>query len=167
MSTTDPNEVVVVSFPGEQRAAEVLQALRQLSHEHVVALKNAATIVCHANGKIEIHETQDIDGKQGTLFGALAGGLLGALKGDAIEGAVIGAAGGYVASRVIDLGFNDDYLKELGSQLTPGTSAIVAILEFAHVEDAMQTLQQFHGGHILRQTLPADVAQQLAAAVEG
>ncbi len=138
----------------------MLQALRQLSHEHVVALKNAATIVCHANGKIEIHETQDIDGKQGTLFGALAGGLLGALKGDAIEGAVIGAAGGYVASRVIDLGFNDDYLKELGSQLTPGTSA-------AHVEDAMQTLQQFHGGHILRQTLPADVAQQLAAAVEG
>jgi uncharacterized membrane protein len=68
---------------------------------------------------------------------------------------------------VLDLGFNDDYLKELGSQLTPGTSAIVAIVEFAHVEDAMQTLQQFHGGHILRQTLSAEVAQQLAAAVEG
>jgi len=167
MSTTDPNEVVVVSFPGEQRATEVLRALQQLNHEHVIALKNAATIICHANGKIEIHETQDFDGKQGALFGALAGGLLGALRGDTIEGAVIGAAGGYVTSRVLDLGFNDDYLKELGSQLTPGTSAIVAMLEFAHAEDAMQTLQQFHGGHIMRQTLPADIAQQLAAAVEG
>src|SRR5260370_35829252 len=93
MSTTDPNEVVVVSFPGEQRAGEVLQALRQLSHEHVVALKNAATIVCHANGTIEIHETQDIDGKQGTLFGALAGGVLAALKAAPPDRAGIAAAG--------------------------------------------------------------------------
>src|SRR5260370_23638470 len=114
MSTTDPNEVVVVWFPGEQRAAEVVQALRQLSHEHVVALKNAATIVCHANGKIEIHESQDFDGKQGTLFGALAGGLLGALKGDAIEGAVIGAAVGYPAPRGIAPGSLRDSLKKPG-----------------------------------------------------
>src|SRR5262249_33813390 len=111
--------------------------------------------------------TQDFNGKQGALFGALAGGLLGALKGDTIEGAVIGAAGGYVTSRVLDLGFNDDYLKELGSQLTPGTSAIVAMLEFAPADNAVQPLQQFQGGHIMRQTLPADIAQQLAAAVEG
>lgn len=164
--TADPNEVVVVAFPGEQKAAEVLQTLRALNHEHLISLKNAATIVCHSNGKIEIHESRDFDAKQGTVFGALAGGLLGAMRGDTLEGVLIGGAGGYLASRVLDLGFDDSYLKELGAQLTPGTSAIVAMIEFQNADAAIQVLDQYSGGRVLRTTLPAEVSQKLAAAVE-
>lgn len=163
---SDPNELLVVAYPGENRASEVLQALQQLNHEHAVALHNAAVIVRHANGKSSIHETRDFDTKQGAVTGALAGGLLGLLKGDLVEGAVLGAGAGFVASKVLDLGFKDDYLQELATQLTPGSSAVVAIVEIEHADAAMQTLHQFQGGRILRTTLSPDVAQQVASALQ-
>lgn len=163
---TDPNELLVVAFPGETRAAEVLQALQQLNHEHAVALHNAAIIVRHANGKSSFHETRDFDAKQGAVAGALAGGLLGLLKGNLVEGAALGAGAGFVASKVVDLGFKDDYLQELAAQLTPGTSAVVAVVGIEHADAAIQTLHHFQGGRILRTTLAPDVAQQIAAALQ-
>jgi uncharacterized membrane protein len=162
----DPNELVVVAYPGENTANDVLKTLQQLDHEHLIHVKNAAVIVHHQNGKTEIHETHDFDAKQGALAGALAGGLIGLLRGEALEGAALGAAGGFVASKVIDLGFNDQYLRNLSESLTPGTSAIVAVVTFDHVDEAMRALAQYHGGHVIRQTLPADVAQRLSAAVQ-
>jgi uncharacterized membrane protein len=100
------------------------------------------------------------------LAGALAGGLIGLLRGNALAGGAVGAAGGLVAARVLDLGFPDQYLSAIAAQLAPGSSAIVAVVDFAHVNPAMTVLDQFDGGTILRHTLPADVAQRLAAAVE-
>ncbi|MFI5273147.1 MAG: DUF1269 domain-containing protein [Ktedonobacterales bacterium] len=166
MASQDPNEVLVVSFPGENRAAEVLKSLQQLNKEHLIHLKNAAIITRDQQGKVGIHETHDFDAKQGAVAGALAGGLLGLLKGNLVEGALIGAGGGFVASKVIDLGFKDDYLKGLAESLAPDSSAIVAIVLFDHADEAIRELN-LHGGKVLRETLPPDVAQKLNAAVQG
>ena len=162
----DPQEVVVVSFPDENKAQEVLGVLKQLEHEGAAELRNAAIIRRSASGEISIHETRDFDDKQGAIAGALAGGLIGLLRGHALSGAAIGAIGGFGASKVVDLGFPDAYLRDLAQQIKPGSSAIVAMVTFTKVDQAMATLDQFHGGTIMRQTLPADVAQKLSAAVE-
>jgi len=162
----DPNELLVVAFNGETRAFDVLKNLQQLNHEHLIHLKNAAVVVHERNGKLSIHETQDFDAKQGAIAGALAGGLLGMLKGEALEGAALGVAGGLIASKVIDLGFKDDYLREIGNNLTPGSSAIVALVQFEHVDEAVRALN-LHGGVIMRQTLPADVAAKVSGALQG
>jgi uncharacterized membrane protein len=161
----DPNELLVVAFDGEARATQVLAQLQQLSHEHLVHLKNAAVIQRDAHGKVVIHETHDFDAKQGAVAGAVAGGLLGLIKGDLVEGALLGAGAGFIASKVVDLGFKDDYLKELGASLTPNSSAIVAVVQFDHADQAIAELN-LHGGKVMRQTLPADVAQKLAAATQ-
>ncbi len=166
MATQDPNEVLVVAFPGETRAAEVLNELKQLNKEHLIHLKNAAIITRDRGGKVSIHETHDFDAKQGAVAGALAGGLLGMLRGDLVEGALLGAGAGFVASKVVDLGFKDDYLKQLAANLQPDSSAIVAIVLFDHADQAVGELN-LHGGTILRETLPADVAAKLAAAAQG
>lgn len=163
---TDPNELMVVAFPGEEKAQEVLRVLRQLHRERLTTLGNAAVIRRGADGRISIKETRDFDAKQGAVAGALAGGLIGALRGELVGGAALGAVAGLVASRVIDLGFPDAYLRELAQQLAPGSSAIVAVVTFTQVEQAMAILDQFDGGTILRHTLAPAVAQQLSAVVE-
>ena len=165
----DPNEeLVVIAFPGEQRATEVLTSLQRLNHEHLVDLHKAAILTRDANGTIGIHETNDFTSKQGLIGGALAGGLLGLFtKGSTITDALVGAGAGYLAGKVIDLGFPDAWLKEVAQTLQPGSSAIVAALQFEHVDQALQSLSQFHGGTIIRQTLPADVAAKLQAALQG
>lgn len=162
----DPQEVVVVSFPDENKAQEVLGVLKQLDHEGAAELRNAAIIRRNAHGEISISETRDFNAKQGAIAGALAGGLIGYLRGNLLAGAAIGAAGGAGLSKALDLGFPDEYLKDLAQQLKPGSSAIVAVVTFTNVERAMATLDQFAGGTVMRQTLPPAVAQQLSAAVE-
>ena len=163
---SDPNQALVVSFPDVNKAHEVLETLKQLNAAHDIALSSAAVITRDAHGKVDIHETRDFNAKQGAVAGALAGGLIGLLRGNALAGAAIGTAAGFGASKVIDLGLPDDFLRQVGEGLAPGSSAIVAIVQFEHVEQAMKVLDQYSGGKILHQALPADVARQLSEAVE-
>ena len=129
-------------------------------------LRNAAIVVRSADGRTTIKETRDFDARQGAIAGALAGGLIGLLRGNLLAGGAIGAAGGLLASQVVDLGFPDQYLKDIATELTPGSSAIVAVVDFEHVTPAMAVLDQFDGGKILRHTLPAEVAHKLSEVVE-
>jgi uncharacterized membrane protein len=163
---SDPNQALVVSFPDENKAQEVLETLKQLNAAHDVALSSAAVIRRDPDGKVNIHETRDFNAKQGAVAGALAGGLIGLLRGNALAGAAIGTAAGFGASKVLDLGLPDDFLKQIGEQLTPGSSALVAIVTFENVADAMKVLDQYAGAKILHSALSPDVAQQLSAAIE-
>jgi uncharacterized membrane protein len=161
-----PSELLVVAFPGETRAAEVLQVLERIHHEHLIDLHAAAVISRDAHGKTVIHETNDFTAEQGLVGGALVGGLLGLIKGGLLEGALVGAGLGFLASKALDLGFSDEFLQEIAGLLTPNSSAIVVAVEFEKVDEAMRALDLFHG-KILRQTLPPEKAQKLAAAMEG
>ena len=132
----------------------------------VVDLKSGAVIVRSASGDVKIKETSDFDTKQGAIGGAIAGGVLGLLGGGLVKGALLGAAGGAAAGKYVDLGLDDDFLKTVGESLGPGSSAIVALVDFERVEPAMAELEQFEGGRILKHTLSDDVYRQLSEAVE-
>jgi len=163
---SDPNQALVVSFPDENKAQEVLETLKQLNAAHDVALSSAAVIRRDPDGKVNVHETRDFNAKQGAVAGALAGGLIGLLRGNALAGAAIGTAAGFGASKILDLGLPDDFLKQIGDGLTPGSSALVAIVTFENVAEAMKVLDQYAGAKILHSALSPDVAQQLSAAIE-
>lgn len=168
MSTQEtPNyEMMVVAFEDEYKADEVLNTLKQMDVEATVDLKSAAVVKRDAEGKVRIKETKDFDAKQGAIGGAVAGGLLGLLTGRFLVGAIVGAAGGAAAGHGIDMGLNDEYLKTVGESLGSGSSAIVALVSFERVERAMEELDKFEGGTILRHTLSDEVYQQLSDAVE-
>jgi uncharacterized membrane protein len=163
---SDPHQALVVSFPNEDEAQKVLETLKQLNAAHDISLSSAAIIRREANGKVDVHETRDFNAKQGAIAGALAGGLIGMLRGNALAGAALGTAAGLGASKVIDLGLPDNFLREVGEGLAPGSSAIVAIVTFENVDQAMQVLDQYSGGKILQSPLSADVARKLSDAVE-
>jgi uncharacterized membrane protein len=162
----DKYEMMVVAFDSEDEAEQVLDALKALEGEHVIDLKSAAVVVRRADGKVRIRETRDFDARQGAIGGAVAGGLLGLLRGGLLKGAILGAAGGAAAGKVVDLGLEDDFLKEVGETLGTGTSAVVALVDFEQVDAAMEELDKFERGRILRHTLSADVYHKLSEAVE-
>lgn len=167
VSKDKPTEMFVVSFPVESKADEVLVALRELDDQRLLALGDAAVVRCGVDGEIDIEETADMDTKQGAIAGAAAGGLLGLLTGKGLlGGALLGAGGGALAAKGLDLGLDDDFLKQIGETLQPGSSAIVATVEFINAEASMEALDRFEGGAILHATLAPDVVEQLSAAVE-
>jgi len=160
------HEMIVVAFEGEHGAGQVLDTLKQLDKMEVVDLKSAAVVVRDSSDKITIKETRDFDAKQGAIGGALTGGVLGLLRGGLIKGAILGAAGGAAAGKFIDLGLEDDFLKEVGESLGTNSSAIVALVDFEQIDQAMSELDKFEGGRILRHTLSAEVYAKLSEAVE-
>ena len=162
-----PTEMFVVSFSGESEADEVLEALRRLNDQRLLALGDAAVVRRRSDGDIDIEETADMDTKEGAIAGAAAGGLLGLLTGKGlIGGALLGAGGGALAAKGLDLGLDDDLLNQIGEKLEPGSSAIVATVEFINTEASMEALDRFEGGTILHTTLSPEIVEQLSAAVE-
>jgi uncharacterized membrane protein len=160
-------EMFVVAFQGTDKAGQVQKTLQQLDNQKVIELKNVAIVVRDRGGTIEIRETRDFTTGKSTLGGALAGGLMGVITGQGLlKGAAMGAAGGLFTGKVTDLGFQDDFLKQVAQLLPPDSSAVVAVVRFDQVDQAMQVLDQFSGGSIMRQTLSPDVAQKLSAALE-
>ena len=160
------HEMIVIAFDNEFEAKQVLDALKSMEKMDVVDLKNGAVIGRSESGQVKIDETSDFDAKQGAIGGAAAGAVLGLLGGGFIRGALLGAAGGAAAGKFVDLGIEDDLLKEIGDNLGPGTSAVVALVDFEQVDQAMEELDKFAGGHIMRHTLSDEVYAQLSEAVE-
>lgn len=156
----------MVAFDNETEAEQVLESLKGMESMDLVDLKNAAVIVRSSSGEVKIKETSDFDTKQGALGGAAAGAVLGLLGGGFLRGAILGAAGGAAAGRFVDLGLEDEFLKEVGESLGPSSSAIVALVDFEQVDQAMQELDKFEGGRILQHTLSAEVYTKLSEAVE-
>lgn len=163
-----PTEMFVVMFDDESQASQVLDTLRRLEDEQLVDLGKAAVVTRRAtDGTVDIEETSDLDTTESTIAGAAAGGLLSMLGGKGLlRGALLGAGGGALASKAIDLGLDDDSLQEVGDQLEPGTSALVAMVDIKVVKPTMEALDRFEGGTILRHTLEPGTAQALSAALE-
>jgi uncharacterized membrane protein len=159
-------ELLAIVFPGETRAREVLEVVNRLHREGAVDLHNAAVITRDAAGKTTIHERNDFTSREGAVSGAVLGGVVGLLRGKLLGDALLGAGAGYVASKLLDLGFDDRFLKDIAASLTPNSSALVLAIEFDRLDEALRALDPYHGT-IIRQTLPADQAQKLAAAMEG
>lgn len=160
------HEMMVIAFDNEYEAEQVLDSLKTMESMNVVDLKNGAVIIRSESGQVKINETSDFDVKQGAIGGAAAGAVLGLLGGSLLRGAILGAAGGAAAGKFVDLGLEDDFLKEVGDNLGPGTSAVVALVDFEQVDQAMEELDRFAGGHIMRHTLSDEVYMKLSEAVE-
>ncbi len=160
------HEMIVVAFENEYEADQVLDSLKGMKAMDIVDLKSAAVIVRGSSGDVKIKETSDFDTKQGAIGGAAAGAVLGLLRGGLLKGAILGAVGGAAAGKFIDLGLDDDFLKAVGDSLGLNSSAIVALVDFEQVDRAMEELDKFEGGQILRHTLSAEVYTKLSEAVE-
>jgi uncharacterized membrane protein len=158
-------ELVVWIFEEVDKAEEALRFFKQLKRDHVIAaVRNAAVLVKDESGQLAVREAQDVDAKRGTRFGAITGALVGLLGGPvgAVIGAAAGAATGRVAARKIDMGFPDEYLKNLQDNLQPGNSALIALIEHEWTGEVTEALKQF-GGQQFRQALPDDIVAQLLA----
>ena len=129
-----PTEMFVVAFDGVDQADEVLGTLEQLDDDRLVELGKVAVVRRDTDGGIDVEEPADMYTKESAIAGAVAGGLLGMLRGSGLMGgALLGAGGGALASKGLVLGFDDDFLNEVGESLGPDSSAIVATVEFTNV----------------------------------
>jgi uncharacterized membrane protein len=163
MSKNDvPVQVIVATFQNEGGAEDALQQLKEAQKEDVIDIENAALLRRDEGGTLHMKEPRDMHGGKGAAIGGVTGAVAGLLAGPVVLAAGIGALIGGLAAKLRDSGFRDDRLKQLGEALTPGTSALVAVIEHTWVRDAEQMLRE-RGATVMTESITADIAEQLGA----
>jgi uncharacterized membrane protein len=156
--------LVVVAYPEQEKAKEVLKQLKALHAEGIISIVNAAVMVKNDKGKVSISETGDTDAKGGAIIGGITAGLIalfnpiGALGVMALTAG--GAGVGALITHFMDLGFPQEDLKELSESLTPGSSALIALVEHTWVDQLTEALEQY-AGRLYKRSIKADIASQL------
>ena len=156
-----PVELIVAAFQDEDGAKQALKELKAAKKEHLIKIDNAAVIRKDKKGKLHIKETKDMGGGKGAVIGGVVGAAIGVITGG-VGLAVVGAGAlvGGLAAKLRDGGFKDDRLKKVGEGLTPGSSAIVAVIEHKWVPELEEAMQEA-GADVLTETISADIAAQL------
>jgi uncharacterized membrane protein len=158
-----PIQLVIAAFNDEQAADKIFDQMKQAKKDHLIGIKAVAVIRRDKNNKVHINEPGDMGAGKGAAIGAVIGGAIGLITGPgALLTGAIGAAFGGLAAKLHDAGFPNERLEQIGGALTPGTSAIVAVIEHKWVAELEQEFAA-EGAKVVTEAITADIAQQLAA----
>ncbi|WP_019143268.1 DUF1269 domain-containing protein [Noviherbaspirillum massiliense] len=156
-------DLIVVAYREMHKAEEVLSNMRRLQGEYLVDLEDAAYVTKDQDGKVRLYQSVNIP-LLGAVSGIAWGGLIGLLFLNPLLGAAIGGGAGAITGAVADYGINDDFMRELGTQLQPGGSAIF-ILARRFTPDKFTDELARYGGTVLRSSLTRDAEQRLQQAL--
>ena len=155
-------QVVVATFQTEEGADSILYDLEAAESAGYVGIQNAAVLRRDAHNKLHVREKKDWGGGRGAAAGAIVGAVIGIIAG---PGAVlvggIGAVVGGLAAKLRDSGFDDERLRKLGDSLTPGTSALVAVVELKQVAEVEERLAQASADSVTTEELAHEIAQTM------
>src|SRR6478735_5780878 len=150
----DGLQLVGVSFDKATRADEVLLGLVHLAQEGELRIADAVVVAKTDDGRVHVRQTVDVTAGRGALSGSMWGLLIGVIFGGPLLGLAVGAAGGALAGRLIDLGLDDKWVKEVGGWLDPGTSALLMLVATDVGPAVLRELGRFEGT-VLYCTFPA------------
>ena len=139
--------LIVVGFKKDMyRASQVLNELVDLNYDWTIDLDDAVAAYRDYNGKLRIDASYQMTTGEGAALGGLFGSLIGltlgaiaapltagasaAVAAGAISGGVIGATGGALDAKwwKEDFGIPEEFVKDVGTLVQPGDSAIFALL---------------------------------------
>ncbi len=158
------SDLVVVGFKDEMKADEVLNKLGKLQKSHLIALEDAAVLIKDENGKVRIKQAFNLIAA-GASSGSFWGALLGLLFLQPLIGLAAGAATGAIGGALSDIGINDDFIKDLGKTIEPGSSALFILVRDATPDKVIEELKPFDG-KILSTSLSKTDEDSLKAALE-
>jgi uncharacterized membrane protein len=158
------SQLVVLTFDDTEQAGEALEALKKVRSSGHLKIDDAAVIVKDESGKVEIKNQLDT----GTKWGAVGGGLIGLMLASVffpLAGLAIGAIGGALVGKSLNLGVDKKFVKDVTETLKPGSSALFVIGSGDNPDMVAAALRPFQGT-IYQTTLPTEAVEELHAALK-
>src|SRR4051812_19737299 len=172
MAVTGAQTLAAFVVDNDGVAKRLLKKVQRIDKaDQHVRIIDAATVHKAKFGRVKIHQTMDTGGMKGGVRGASIGVIAGAIIAGPAGAAVAGAAGGMLGSihnRMRDVGINDKFMKQVGSQVEKGKSVLFIMYEgvwansIGTVEDAIRA----DNALLITSTLPEDKARELRELVE-
>ncbi len=119
--------LTVWKFPSAGGADEAIRTLEQLQSQELIKVHDGAIVSWPADKKKpRTRQLHSLAGA-GAMGGAFWGLLFGLIFFVPLFGLAIGAAAGALGGSMADVGIDDDFIKRIREQVTPGTSALFAL----------------------------------------
>lgn len=161
--TNEAVNVLVGVYPAETDADTHLKALEAIYKDRADRKQISAALALRrsADGKFRYREVGLTAGK-GAAGGVAAGVLLGIITGGGglVLGAIGAAIGGLMGKRRQDQGISSQIFNQIAAALTPGTSAVLIVVE----PEALPALEQqvvATGADVFTLDVSTDIAAQL------
>lgn len=158
------SDLIAVAYPDRETAEAVRQKLAQLTLEHTIELEDAVIVDRDENGKVRLHQAHS-PAARGAAGGALWGGLIGLLFLVPLFGMVVGAAAGGASGALVDVGVNDQFMKDLGAKLTPGGAALIVLVRKVTPDKVLPEISSF-GGEVIQSSLNDEAEARLREVLE-
>lgn len=157
--------LTAVKFPSASGAQAVLSTLEDLQRQQLITIVDAAIVQWPADKKKPRTQQLHSMAGAGALSGAFWGLLFGLLFFVPLFGMAIGAAMGGLTGSLADVGIDDDFIKRVRDEVTPGTSALFLLSTDAVVDRVMDALRGTDM-ELIATNLSAEQEQQLRDAFE-
>jgi len=158
------SNLIVLTFDDMEQAGQAFEALKKAQSGGHLKIDDAAVIVKDESGKIDVKNTLDT----GVKWGAVGGGVLGLLLAGLffpVAGLALGALGGALVGKSLDLGVDKKFVEDVTETLKPGSSALFVIGSAEHKDAVAGALRPFKGS-IYQTTLPTEGVEALEDALK-
>jgi uncharacterized membrane protein len=155
--------LVAIAYPDAATADRVRAELLAATKEHLLQLEDAVVVEHEPGGKIKLRQSMS-PAAAGAAGGVIWGGLIGLLFLAPVVGMAVGAASGALGGKMADVGVDDNFMKDLGAKLTPGTAALI-VLGSTDARDKVIDRVKGYGGDVIQTSLSTEAEQHLREAL--
>ena len=150
--------LVVMTFDNEIDAGNVMRSLRDLEKAGQMSIEDTAVLVKDQSGKLRVDN--EVSGSVET--GAVVGGSLGLLLTFMfpVVGIAVGAAGGALVGKVLERGVDGKFVKDVGEELQPGTSALFITGRGSNHEAVLRAIEPYKG-NLYQTNLSSELEDEL------
>jgi len=159
------SELVVLAFDNEEGAFQARDRLLDIRKHRMLQLADAAVVVRRKDGKVKVKQLTNLVGG-GAFGGAFWGFLVGLIFAIPVVGLAVGAAAGVAIGILTDYGVDDKFIKEVGSTIEPGHSALFLLIHKVTLDKLLDELGEFNPT-VLETSLSKEDEAELRAAFGG
>lgn len=156
--------LTVWKFETAEGAQDALNKLGDLAKQQLIQIQDAAVVAWPAGAKKPKTKNYGSMTGQGALSGAFWGMLFGLIFFVPFFGLAIGAAMGALAGKFADYGIDDNFIKKMGEQICPDSSALFVLLRKVTIDKVLPELSKFEGT-VLQTSLSDEQEQRLRNAL--
>lgn len=161
------SELIVFAFDDDTTAYAMRAALGRMQQNYLIEMEDVVVVHKDDKGQVRLDQAVNLTA-QGAVGGGFWGLLIGLLFLNPLLGAAVGAGAGAISASLTDIGINDNFMKDLGEGLKPGTSALFLLLRKVTPDKLLDGLREFTGrARIMQSSLSKDQEEDLRAVIEG
>jgi uncharacterized membrane protein len=157
--------LVVLAFPTESGAEDVLTVIEDLQRQQLITLDDAATVVRDRHGKPQVKQAKSLVG-EGAWGGAFWGLLFGFLFFVPFLGLAIGAAAGALMAKFTDVGIDDQFIREVQEKIKAGQSGLFLLVRDVKLDRVLPAVEPYHP-EVLQTSLSTEQEARLREALGG